>query len=149
MSYTFWIPTVISIGALIWNYGQSRQIIKIQTKADAKRLIHKFQFEKEFAIYNELWTLLINLRNAAASLRPVMDFIEAGKTNDEVKKERLDTWNSSFNAVAKSFDYNKPFYSLEIYKEIENVLKVSRNEAIDYSLLEQRREDYWNKVKKI
>lgn len=37
---------------------------------------------------------------------------------------------------------------MEIYKEIENVLKVSRNEAIDYSLLEQRREDYWEQGEK-
>ena len=92
--------------------------------------------------------MLINLRNAAAAFRPIVDFVQVGKPKEEIKKERLDTWNSSFNAVAKTFDYNKPFYSLEIYKEIENVLKISRNEAVDYSVLEEGGRGYWEQGEK-
>jgi hypothetical protein len=111
-------------------------------------LVHKFQFEKEFNIYNELWGLLIKLRNSAASLRPSADFMPHGKTREEIKKDRLDLFDTSFNEVVKSFDYNKPFYSIEIYKEIEKILRISRSEAIDYSFGEQKGKEYWEQGEK-
>ena len=148
MNYTFWIPTIISIASLIWNYIQNRQIVHIQTKAEAKKLIHKFQFEKEFAIYNDLLTMLIDLRNAAAALRPVFDFVDRTKTEEEIKNERVDNLNISFQFVAKTFEYNRPFYSREIYIEIENILKISRYEAIDYTHIEKRTKDYWEQGEK-
>lgn len=143
MNYTFWIPTVISVVALFWNYVQSRQIIHIQTKAEGKRLIHKFQFEKEFSIYTELWTNLIDLRNAAASLRPIADFVERGKSEEEIRKERLEKWNTAHNVLVKIFQYNRPFYSREIYIETENVIKTASHEAIAYSYPDKRNKEYW------
>lgn len=148
MNYTFWIPTIISIASLIWNYIQNRQIVLIQTKAEAKKLIHKFQFEKEFSIYNELWTMLVDLRNVAAALRPIADFVDRTKTEEEIKKERVNNLNTAFTSVAKTFEYNRPFYSREIYNEIENILKTSRHEAIDYTYLEKGKKEYWEQGEK-
>lgn len=145
MENTFWIPTIISVTSLIWNFVQSKKILKLETEAERKNLIHKFQFEKEFNVYTDLWAKLIDLRNSTASLRPIMDTRERGKTEEEIKNERLKEQWTKLVAVADTFDKNKPFYSKDIYKEIESLIKLSRFEAIDYQHGERNR-DYWEKA---
>lgn len=145
MENTFWIPTIISVTSLIWNYVQSKKILKLETEAERKNLIHKFQFEKEFNVYTDLWAKLIDLRNSTASLRPIMDYKEKDKTEEEIKTERLREQWTKLVAVGDTFDKNRPFYSKDIYKEIESLIKLSRFEAIDYQHGERNR-DYWEKA---
>ena len=146
MDYTFWIPTTISVVSLIWNYSQSKKIIRLETEAEAKKLIHKVQFEKEFSLYNELWTKIIDLRNASASLRPDLDYVDKTKSDSEIRTEKLKLLYEKFNEVVRSFEYNRPFYSSEIYKEVEKVLRTSRNEAIDFEHL--NRSESWEQREK-
>ena len=70
MEYTFLIPTILSVVSLVWNYIQNRKILDLKSEAERKNLIHRYQFEKEFSIYTDLWAKLIDLRNTTASLRP-------------------------------------------------------------------------------
>src|SRR5690349_14807451 len=100
MNYTFWVPTIISIVSVVWNYIQSRKILKLETEAEAKRLIHKIQFEKEFSIYSEMWGKLVDVKNATAELRPVMDQRDSGKTDEEIRADRLIKLQTSFNEAA-------------------------------------------------
>jgi hypothetical protein len=147
MKYEFWIPTLISVLSLAWNYLQSRRIINLETKAENKRVVHRFQFEKEFAIYTELWGKVIELRIKASSLRPIMDFRPNGKTEEEIKQERLKELDTAYNELVTLFQHNKPFYSNEIYQETKEIIQIAHSEAIDYSLLEERKKDYWEKGK--
>jgi hypothetical protein len=48
MEYTFWIPTTISVISLICNYSQSKKIIRLETEAEAKKLIHKVGLKRSF-----------------------------------------------------------------------------------------------------
>jgi hypothetical protein len=148
MEYTFWIPTIISIVSLIWNYSQNKKIIRLETEAEAKKLIHKFQFEKEFSIYNDLWAKLVDLRNAAASLRPIVETVDISKTEQERRTEKLNTLQAKFNEVVRVFEYNRPFYAREIYKEVEKVLRTSRFEATDFHLLDSTTKEYWEQGEK-
>jgi len=145
MENTFWIPTIISLTSLIWNFFQSKKILKLETDAERKNLIHKFQFEKEFNVYTDLWAKLIDLRNSTASLRPIMDYKEKNKTDEEIKDERLREQLTKLVAVADTFDKNSPFYAKDIYKEIESLIKLTRFEALDYQHGERNR-DYWEKA---
>lgn len=147
MKYEFWIPTLISIISLAWNYFQSRRIINLETKAENKRLVHRFQFEKEFSIYTELWGKVIDLRIKASSLRPIIDVRPKGKTQEEIKQERLKEWNTAYNELVNLFQHNKPFYSDEIYQETKQLIHIAHSEAIDYNLLEEAKKDYWDKGK--
>ena len=133
---------------MIWNYVQSRKILKLETEAEAKRLVHRIQFEKEFAIYNDMWGKLIEVRNATAALRPMLDYVDKGKTEDEIRMDRLTKLQDKFNEAVRIFDHNRPFYSDEIYKEVETLLKTSRFEAIDYQHKDNRDVKYWEDADK-
>ena len=148
MDYTFWVPTIISIVSIVWNYIQSRKILRLETEAEAKRLIHKIQFEKEFSIYSEMWGKLVDVKNATAELRPIMDQLDSGKTEDEIKMERLIKLQNSFNEAARLFQHNRPFYSKEIYNEVEKLLKTSRSEALGYQLKNKGDIKYWEDAEK-
>ena len=153
MENTFWIPTIISVTSLAWNFIQSKKILKLETDAERKTLIHKFQFEKEFNVYTDLWAKLIDLRNKTVSLRPFLDSRDTNKTEDEIMIERLKEQWIKLVAVGETFDKNKPVYSKDVYKEIESLVKLARFEAIDYEHGDRRESTYWEKadenVKKI
>jgi hypothetical protein len=146
MENSFWIPTVISVTSLVWNFIQSKKILKLETEAERKNLIHKFQFEKEFNVYTDLWGKLIDLRNMTASLRPVMDYMDKTKTEDEIKQERLTRQWEKLILVADTFDKNRPFYSKDIYAEIDSLIKLTRFEAIDYQHGERHNREYWKEA---
>ncbi len=148
MDYTFWVPTIISIVSVVWNYIQSRKILKLETEAEAKRLIHKIQFEKEFSIYSEMWGKLVDVKNATAELRPEMDQRDSSKTDQEIRADRLTKLQISFNEAARLFAHNRPFYSKEIYNEVEKLLKTSRSEALGYQLKNPADIKYWEDAEK-
>lgn len=148
MDYTFWIPVIISIGALFWNFWQQKSIEKLKRENEKANLIHKVQFEKEFEIYNDLWGKLIDLRNHTGALRPQMDSYDPNQSEEERMKERLEKLNDSFNACLASFDKNKPFYPQDVYDKIEKALRLSRSEAIDYQHGDKHSREYWEDSKK-
>ena len=148
MEYTFLIPTILSVVSLVWNYIQNRKILDLKSEAERKNLIHRYQFEKEFSIYTNLWAKLIDLRNTTASLRPVLDTIDSTKNEEDIKKERLEKQYEKLIAVAESFDKNRPFYSMEIYKEVNGLLNLSRSEAIDYQWNNKKETKYWEDSQK-
>ncbi|HTF19393.1 MAG TPA: hypothetical protein VK658_15035 [Chryseolinea sp.] len=150
MELSVWIPTVISLLSLYWNYRQSRQIVVLESEAERDNLIHKFQFEKEFAFYQKLWAKLIDLRNDVTALRPIMDSHPADMTDEQVREQRLNKFAASFNAVIAIFDKHKPFYSERVHTEVLSLIKISRLEATHYQY-DSRREhgmEYWDLAEK-
>ena len=152
MDYKFWIPIVISIcasiGALIWNYWQQKSIEKLKRENEKENLIHRIQFEKEFAIYNDLWGKLVDLRNMTVSLRPQLEFAELGQTEEERIQERLRKLYDAWNACVISFDTNKPFYPKEVYDQIEKAIRISEREAIEYRHGDSKDKEYWESAEK-
>jgi len=132
MDYTFWIPVILAIGSLIWNLMQQRSIENLKSKNEKANLIHRIQFEKEFGIYEDLWAKLIELRNSTGQLRPILDYIDPNQTEEERKTERLKKVDKAFTACLLSFDKNKPFYSKEVYDEVEQTIRTVKKEVIEY-----------------
>jgi hypothetical protein len=137
----FWIPTIISIVSIIWNFVQGRQIVHLNSAADRANLIHKYQFEKEFGIYQELWVDLIALRNAVLALRPVVDYVDPNAPG--TKEKRMDAVNAAYKKVQISFYNHRPFYSEAVYKEIENLVRLAWHEAVHSSVMHSHEEKYW------
>lgn len=146
MNYTFWIPVIISIFALYWNYRQQLSIEKLKRENEKDKLIHRIQFEKEFEIYNELWGKLVDLRNQTVALRPEFDSLDPNKTKEEIEKERLMNLNEAFSACIISFEKNKPFYIKEVYDEIEKAIKLSRKEVNQLRYGDNKTDEYWKKA---
>jgi hypothetical protein len=113
MSAEFWIPLVIGIVSIIWNYFQSRRLLKVEMEAKSKNLVHKFQFEKEFKIYKEIWPKLVELKSAAEK-------IEKTTTDKETEiHSELKSLEINYHLVRDYFERNKPFYSERVYNKIK------------------------------
>lgn len=142
-------------GFILW-YKRTQQfndkILENESKKienDKSILVHKIQFEKEFQVYNDLWSNLIKLRNATSDLRPL--FTPYTKTESEEverRKKIFDEFNDSFKNCVITFDFNKPFYPENIYKEIELILRVSRREAIETSYMHPQESEYYENAEK-
>lgn len=50
---------------------------------------HGFRYEKEYQVLSELSALLVDVRDASLNLRPIMDYVNPDKSDQEIKKERL------------------------------------------------------------
>lgn len=128
MPLEFWIPTIISVVSLVWNYRQSRQIVHLQHEAEKKGLIHKFQFEKEFQVYVSLWDKLIDLRDRTLALRMVDQNDSAASVMLAFQKTK-----EAFSEVVNVYQKNQPFYAEEVFKAVGQLVKYSWLEAYDAS----------------
>jgi cell fate (sporulation/competence/biofilm development) regulator YmcA (YheA/YmcA/DUF963 family) len=79
-------------------------------------------------------------------LRPILDYVDKSKSDLEIRAEKLKLVYEKFNEVVRSFEYNRPFYARDIYKEVEKVLRTSRNEAIDFEHMD--RSESWEQREK-
>ncbi len=60
---------------------------KVKSTLESSVHVSKSQFDKEFAIYHEIWACLIKLRARTLSLRPVLDHVDPNETEaDRVSK---------------------------------------------------------------
>lgn len=110
----------------------ARQLESTKTGLSAQLNTHGFRYEKEYEVLGELTALLVEVRDASMSLRPVMDFRDASKTEDEIKKERLQRLFDAGRALYLSCEKKRPFYPANIYKAILAVERKARSESIKY-----------------
>jgi len=132
MDHTFWIPIGVSVFAIVWNLFQQKSIEKLKSANEKGNLIHRLQFEKEFNIYHDLWGKIVELRKCATGLRPIMDYYDSEETETERKKKRLNKLDKAYQECFDSLENNKPFYPEEVYTEINAVMKLSWDEAVEY-----------------
>jgi hypothetical protein len=122
----------------------AEQLASIKAELSAKLNRHGFRFEKEYEVLNELNTLLVDVRDASRSLRPILDSRDPSKNEDDIKKERLEYF---FKAQRKLYLYRerkRPFYPKEIYESILSVEKTANIEANMYKNLDPKIfNEYW------
>lgn len=111
---------------------------------------HGFRYEKEYEVLSELSALLVDVRDASISLRPVMDFRDPNKADDEIKRERLTRFYEALRALYLVREKKRPFFPEEIYQSIRLIEKESRSESIEYQYRDpvdgERYMDYWEKA---
>jgi hypothetical protein len=107
--------------------------------------VFKLQFEKEFQIYEELWSTIYELTYRTNSLRPIMDLKDPKQEEKEIKNKRLAEWGNAFNDVIKTFQHNKPFYSADIYNKVVEITNISNKESIQYKIFDPHENytKYW------
>lgn len=142
------------IGFYNWYIKTQRlndHILKNETekiKNDKSVLVHKIQFEEEFNVYKTLWPVLIKLSNVTRQLRPMIEFIEANKTDDEIRIVKGREFNETFNNCLVIFQENKPFYPEDIFNEIESIIKISRKEAIEWQHMPPKESEYYKNAER-
>ena len=120
----------------------------IQAELDKSNHVHRIQFEKEFQIYEEIWSKLLELRNKTLSLRPVMDTYNPNETEEDRKKRRLDDFSEAVNEFTKIFHTQQPFYPQEIFDYLAEIRTITFKEAIGYKNKNIDRDDYWEEVER-
>lgn len=145
MEYKFWIPLVLSIGLAIWNFFQQLKLQELKKSGEKQLHIHKLQFDKEFQIYSEIWSSLVELRDIAVKLRPEGDILNSEHTYETMINKRLETAVEIGNSIIKMVENNKPFYSKEVYDSLQEVIKLVRSEITEVQHGDKQSIEYWEK----
>jgi len=65
-----------------------RALERLKVETQKQVLVHRIQFETEFRAYQEIWQALADAAVATLQLRPVVEFLEKGKTEEQRKEEK-------------------------------------------------------------
>lgn len=111
-------------------YANSLESVKAELSA--KLNTHGFRYENEYTILSELTGLLVDVRDASVSLRPVMDFKDPGKKDEDIKLERLQRLFDARKSLYYAREKKRPFYPDDIYQSILAIEKTVHSESIKY-----------------
>jgi len=113
---------------------------------------HGFRYEKEYQVLSELSALLVDVRDASLNLRPMMDFVDPNKSDEEIKKERLDRFFKALQELYFVREKKRPFYPENIYKAIQIIEKESRSESRQYQFRDatdnEKYINYWEQAER-
>jgi hypothetical protein len=121
--------------------------LKLQAELDRGTHVHRVQFEKEFQIYCEIWDKLVDLLDATLALRPTWDFTDPMEPQEDLQKRRLDALGAAGKAFIEVVRKNRPFYSPGVFCELQKVLELMHNEALDYQDTERKRSEYYREAR--
>ena len=124
----------------------NKEIEKLKAILDKQVHVHKLQFETELKIYQEIWSILVEVRKATAKLRPIVDSFDPNETEDERKHRRLTEFGNAFQKFIDQVNKERPFYPEEIYSKLRDLIGIVREEAIDYEYSKPRDKGYWKKA---
>lgn len=94
---------------------------------------HGHRYQREFTILESLTRKLVDVRDHAAVLRPVLDQIPADKTPEQVRWERINALWQAQRRLNRLSERARPFYPGEIYDSIQALEGVARTERIKFT----------------
>jgi hypothetical protein len=114
------------------------------------QFIHKLQFETEFNAYRDLWQKVVTANSAAFNLRPIADFRPVGKSDKEIKDERLKTLYDAHFDLRKSYIFSRPFLAPVVYNAMTALAEIIHVEGVGYQYGDPRqdRQQYWEESEK-
>lgn len=108
------------------------QLESVKAELSAKLSTYGFRYEKEYEVLSELTALLVDLRDASISLRPVLDFQDPNLTKDELKRERLKRFFEAGRSLYIIREKKRPFYPEDIYQAVVSIEEIAHTESIYY-----------------
>lgn len=126
-------------------YSQDLELLR--SELTKKSYIYGVRYKNEFTLLKELWSKLVDLRRAAVSLRPEIDY--AGSASQEEKQKRLKRVHLAIVDFLDVADKNQPFFPQEIYVASIKLMAIANKEKIQYK---NRNPDndtgYWDSANK-
>lgn len=113
-------------------HDYASQLESVKAELSAKLSTYGFRYEKEYEVLSELTILLVDVRDASISLRPIVDFKDPNKSKDDIKNERLERFFDAVRSLYIFREKKRPFYSEEIYQAILSIERIAHTESIDY-----------------
>lgn len=123
-------------------HEQEKELKRIQNIGEKDIYNYKLRFDKEFEIYQELWSTFFDLLSSAIQLRPARDYIDPKVSEEDIKNERLDKYRNASNNFVNIFEKNRPFYDPGIYEIANKIFHIATKEAIHYAHKKIEFEDY-------
>ncbi len=112
----------------------TERIESVKSQYASQLHISQVRYEKEFEILSDLAEKLVELRDAALSLRPATDYFSPNETEDERKQKRLTRFQEAMRALYLVAERRRPFYPEELYKVLNEFSQASWSEAVGYRL---------------
>ena len=109
----------------------TKELARLEAELAKKHTIHKLQFEKEFAIYSELWGSLSRLRESCSELVLGGQFTD--KSPQELRKEQAAKFARAYTDVAEIVENQRPFYALKVYQDTSKLLGVAWRQMIQHA----------------
>lgn len=111
-----WARRILEKDRVRYQTQMESLLVEMRTSSHKEVFVHRLQFEKEFAVYSELWRELLVLGRALSAFRVLR--VGTGKTHDEEVQNVVTTYNAFKDRV---YDH-RPFYAPEIYDLAKDVL---------------------------
>lgn len=119
---------------------------KLKAALESSVHVSKAQFDKEFAIYQTIWVLLVALRARTLSLRPALDHVDPKEPEEERMQRRLKSFGDAFFTFRNAMEENRPFYAQKVYEALCEIFDLCHTESIEYQYKEPGwSKDYWEK----
>jgi len=115
----------------------------LQAALDRTILVHRVQFEAEFAALREIWSKVAAVRASMGLVRPMMDIVPANETKEQREArehERFSTFNNDLGDLIRAVDYQSPFIPREIYERLETLIQTARAELSEVAVERPDRE---------
>lgn len=107
-----------------------KEIEGYKAQLEQRKLVSRVQFEKEFQIYSEIWTSLIDMRTAAYNLRPLYE-----GNNPPTFTEKSSEFNKAFEKYWNVIEKNQPFYNEQIYSKLKDIRALVHKEGREAAML--------------
>ena len=109
--------------------------------------VHKLQCETELKTYEQIWVDLVDVQQAALSLRPVVDTLpHDGSEKQRIIQKRLETFGESFNRFVSRVHSRRPFYPTDVFKELMELVRLAHGEAINVQWGDKHGAGYWKEA---
>lgn len=126
-------------------YSQDLELLR--SELTKKSYIYGVRYENEFTLLKELWSNLVDLKRAAISLRPAIDYTDS--SDQDEKERRLKRVHSAIIEFLDVADKNQPFFPQEIYTTSLELMKIANKEKIQYKNRNPNNDpSYWDSATK-
>jgi hypothetical protein len=114
-----------------------REVRTLQSSLDRTVLIHRAQFETEFAALRFIWKRLANVRGTMGIVRPTADIIPQNETPEEKRNRewgRLSDFVDATNKLVTAVHSRSPFIPKDIYAKLDAAILIAKSEATEFRL---------------
>ncbi len=132
-------------------HDYAKQLESTRSELSAQLNTHSFRYEKEYEVLSDLTSLLVDLRDASLNLRPIVDLREPGKSDQEIKQERLKKLYEAMSALYLLREKKRPFYPDDVYTKLTKIQKEAHSESVGYRYRDESTTDfakYWEEAEK-
>ncbi len=115
--------------------GITKEMESVKAVIGTKQYIHQIRYQNEYHIFEELMEKLVEVREIAETLRPVLDSWDPKKSESERKSERLEPYRKALRNLYIYFENKKPFIPENIYDGAKELIEIASKEGATYAHL--------------